>query len=124
MIIGNHDTAKTPLLIAEIGNNHEGSFDVARELVERAAECGVGAVKFQAYRPDYYVSRNDGSRYARLKSFELTIDQFNRLGELAHSLGLLYVMTPFDVEIASKLAPTVDALKIASGDKSAVLISR
>ena len=116
MIIGHHDTAKAPLLIAEIGNNHEGSFDVACELIERAADCGVGAVKFQAFRSDYYVSRNDTARYARLKSFELTIDQFNRLGELARSLDLLYIMTPFDVEIAGELAPTVDALKIASGD--------
>lgn len=116
MKIAEFDTNVQPLLIAEIGNNHEGSFAVACELVERAADCGVGAVKFQAFRSDYYVSRRDVVRHARLKSFEFTIDQFARLGELAKARGLLYIVTPFDVQVARDLAPIVDAYKIASGD--------
>ena len=35
----------SPFIIAEIGNNHEGNFATACELVERAAESGVSAVK-------------------------------------------------------------------------------
>ena len=43
-------------IIAEIGNNHEGCFDTANQLIEAAAEAGVDAVKFQTFDPKYYVS--------------------------------------------------------------------
>ncbi len=116
MRIASFDTTMAPLLVAEIGNNHEGSFSVACELVDKAAACGVHAVKFQVFRSDFYVSRSDAARHARLKSFELTLDQFCRLGELAKSRGLAYIITPFDLDVARELAPVVDAFKIASGD--------
>ncbi len=116
MKIGGFDTARHPLLIAEIGNNHEGSFALARQLVERAAECGVGAVKFQTFRTDQYVSRKDTARYRRLKSFELTLEQFRQLADIAHAAGLLFISTPFDMESARGLESIVDAYKIASGD--------
>lgn len=116
MKIAGFDTAKSPLLIAEIGNNHEGSFKVACELVKRAAESGADAVKFQAFRPDYYVSRSDEARHSRLTAFELHLDQFCALSELARESGLLYIVTPFDLEFARALVPVVDSFKIASGD--------
>ena len=116
MKIAGYDTQAFPLLIAEIGNNHEGSYEVACELVKRAAESGAGAVKFQAFRSDYYVSRSDLARHARLKSFELSLDQFIKLGELARKNGLLFIVTPFDLEIARSLGQVVDSFKIASGD--------
>lgn len=118
MKIGNFDTQQRPLLIAEIGNNHEGSLSVAKELVQQAAECGVSAVKFQTFRTEHYVSQDDAARFARLKSFELTIEQFAELSELARGLGLIFISTPFDLESARRLAPLVDAYKIASGDNN------
>lgn len=116
MKIAGFDTAKSPLLIAEIGNNHEGSYKVACELVKRAAESGADAVKFQAFRPDYYVSRSDEARHSRLTAFQLQLDQFCKLGELARESGLLFIVTPFDLEFSRALAPVVDSFKIASGD--------
>jgi len=50
MRIGNLDSDERVIVIAEIGNNHEGSFDVALEMVDRAAEAGVDAVKFQTFK--------------------------------------------------------------------------
>ena len=38
---------QTPFIIAEIGNNHNGNLELALELIKKAKECGVDAVKFQ-----------------------------------------------------------------------------
>ncbi|MEK8023124.1 MAG: N-acetylneuraminate synthase family protein [Candidatus Hydrogenedentota bacterium] len=116
MKIGTRDLAERILIVAEIGNNHEGSFPDAEALVRKAALCGVDAVKFQTFQTDLFVSRKDAARHERLKKFELTQDQFRDLGRLAKSLGLLFVSTPLDLPSALFLSAHVDAFKIASGD--------
>ena len=45
-----------PLVIAEIGINHGGSIDVARELIDSAAKTGADAVKFQWFRAEELVT--------------------------------------------------------------------
>jgi len=116
MRIGNVSLGERPLVIAEIGNNHEGSFDVAARLVRGAAECGVEAVKFQTFRTEHYIDRQDPARFARLKKFELRGEQFAELSKLARSLGMLFISTPLDLGSARLLEPLVDAFKVASGD--------
>lgn len=116
MIIGANDTSIEPLVVAEIGNNHEGSMDTARELVVQAARAGVRAVKFQTFRTESYVSRSDAARFQRLKSFELSYEQFGELAALTRQHGMAFISTPFDLESAHRLEPLVDAYKIASGD--------
>lgn len=106
------------LIVAEIGNNHEGNFHVAEQLVRKAAECNVGAVKFQTFKTRYFVSPADKARYERLSSFELSHGQFRKLRELAKSLGLLFISTPLDLESAAQLEGLVDSYKIASGDNN------
>ena len=118
MKIGSFDTDKKVLVVAEIGNNHEGNFAVAQDLVRKAAEAGADAVKFQTFRTEHYVARSDPARFARLKSFELSYPQFQSLGDLAHRLGLLFLSTPFDLRSAEFLEGIVDGLKIASGDNN------
>lgn len=116
MMIGSHNTDNGVLIVAEIGNNHEGDIAVARNLVEQAAACGAGAVKVQAFHTERFVRRSDAARFKRMKSFELTPDQFADLAELARSKGLLFIATPLDLESARMLNDLVDAYKIASGD--------
>ena len=70
MVIKNLDTNKKVLIIAEIGNNHEGSYALAEEMIGLAAEAGVDAVKFQTFQTEYYVSADDVERYKKLNSFE------------------------------------------------------
>ena len=106
------------LVVAEIGNNHEGDFGLARELVRAAAECGVDAVKFQTFKTRYFVSQRDQARYERLCSFELSFERFEELQSLARSLGLLFVSTPMDLESAKFLENLVDFYKIASADNT------
>jgi N,N'-diacetyllegionaminate synthase len=104
------------LIVAEIGNNHEGDPSVALDLVHRAAECGVDAVKFQTFRTEQFVRPADAARFARLKRFELSPDDFVRLADAARRDGLLFISTPLDLDSARMLEPLVDAFKIASGD--------
>jgi len=118
MKIGNFDLDKEILVIAEVGNNHEGDFGIAQEMIKGAAQCGVDAVKFQTFNTEYYVSKSDIKRYERLKSFELSKSQFEKLSELTHSLGMLFISTPLDLESSIFLESLVDCYKIASGDNN------
>lgn len=118
MRIGAVNLDKKTLIVAEIGNNHEGNFEVAQELVCRAAEAGVDAVKFQTFRTEQFVSRRDETHFRRLKSFELMFGQFEKLSLLARSLGMIFLSTPLDLGSADFLEGIVDAYKIASGDNN------
>ena len=50
-------------IVAEIGNNHEGNFSVAKKMILSAKRCGADAVKFQTFIPGLYVSVNDKKRF-------------------------------------------------------------
>lgn len=116
MRIGDRELTGAPLLVAEIGNNHEGDPGVARELVEAAAAAGADAVKTQVFRTEGIVRRRDAARFAQLERFRLSDAVHEELAELARARGLLFIATPLDLDSAAFLAPQVDALKIASGD--------
>ena len=118
MIIGDFDTDRSVLVVAEIGNNHEGSYALAEEMIGRAAEAGADAVKFQTFRTEHYVSPRDDARFARLKTFELTEDEFSKLAAVAREAGLVFLSTPFDLASARFLNSLVPAFKIASGDNT------
>lgn len=118
MKIGEFDLDDRVLIVAEIGNNHEGSFEVANEMVLKAAECGVDAIKFQTFKTEHYVSKSNAGRFNRLKSFELSYSQFEELSRLTRALGLLFISTPFDLASAAFLEAIVDAYKISSGDNN------
>jgi sialic acid synthase SpsE len=116
MRIGPIDLDRRVLVVAEVGNNHEGRLDVAVRLVHAAADCGVDAVKFQTFRVRSFANPADRPRYERLRTFELSDDAFRRLQDEARSRGLLFLSTPLDMESVALLTPLVDAFKIASGD--------
>lgn len=118
MRIGKFDTDEQVLVVAEIGNNHEGSYGLAEELIRRAAEAGAHAVKFQTFKTELFISMKEETRFRQLKSFELTYQEFEKLRELALALGLLFISTPFDLESAAFLKDLVSAYKIASGDNT------
>jgi len=104
------------LIVAEVGNNHEGSAEVAARLVREAAKAGVDAVKFQTFRTEEFVSPRQAERFARMKRFELTQEEFSGLADLARSCGLIFMSTPLDHSSARFLGGIVDIMKLASGD--------
>jgi sialic acid synthase SpsE len=116
MRIASHDLSERILIVAEIGNNHEGNFEVACRMVEAAADAGVDAVKFQTFQTRLFTSKADPARFERLSKFELTQDQFRTLEQLARKRGLIFLSTPLDLVSARFLEPLVDVFKIASGD--------
>ena len=118
MKIESIDMRDRVVIVAEIGNNHEGRMDVAERLVHEAAAAGADAVKFQTFRTEHYVSRADATRFSRMKSFELSPADFARLAQLAREFNLLFISTPFDLQSVGVLEPLVDAYKIASGDNT------
>lgn len=112
------DLDREVLIVAEIGNNHEGSVKAAEEMIWRAAEAGAQAVKFQTFKTEAFVSRSDGVRFQRLKAFELSEDDFAALADCARQAKLLFLSTPLDLRSAAFLDGQVDAFKIASGDNN------
>jgi sialic acid synthase SpsE len=104
------------LVVAEIGNNHEGDPAAARALVHAAADAGCDAVKLQVMRADAFVRPSDTARLAQMRRFELSGAVVAELCGLGRALGLLVVATPLDDPSLALLDGRVDALKIASGD--------
>ncbi len=116
MTIGALDTDRRVVVVAEIGNNHEGDLGVARELVRAAAGSGADAVKLQMFAARRFVRPSETARLRQLARFELPPAAFAELHDLARELGLGFLCTPLDLESAEFLAPLVDAFKIASAD--------
>lgn len=122
MRIAGVDLDERALVIAEIGNNHEGDLETARELVRRASEAGAGAVKFQTIVPGLLVRPSEEARLAQLSRFALSREAFRELAELAHACGMLFLSTPFDLDSAAFVGEIADAVKVASGDNDFVAL--
>ena len=118
MKIGNFATDNKVLIVAEIGNNHEGNLSLAEEMIGLAADAGVDAVKFQTFLTEHYVSNENRARFEMLKSFELTFKEFEHLKEASDKAGVIFISTPFDIASAEALNTIVPAFKISSGDNT------
>lgn len=116
MKIGSFDTAEKVLVIAEVGNNHEGSYARAEEMIGRAVEAGADVVKFQSFVPERWVTADQTARIEMLRRFQFSRAQFEQLAETTRKAGALFMSTPFDLDTAAWLAPLVPAIKIASAD--------
>lgn len=109
---------KKPMIIAEIGNNHEGSLSVAKKLIKEASRAGVDAVKFQTFKAEDFVNDKELSRFSQLKKFELSKKKFIELSKFAKKKKLIFISTPFDIKSAIFLNKIVDWFKISSGDNN------
>ena len=118
MKIEHLDTTRSVLVIAEIGNNHEGNFAVAQEMIGRAAEAGADAVKFQTIIPDLLVCAEDKNRLNRLRRFQFSYEQYEGLSRQAKEAGVIFFSTPFDLQSARFLNNIQSVFKIASGDNN------
>lgn len=118
MKINTINTDDHVLIIAEIGNNHEGDFTLAQELIGRAAEAGADAVKFQTIVPEKLVSSPYTQRIEQLRRYQFTPSQFAALAQQAEAVGVLFFSTPFDLESARFLNTIQSVFKIASGDNT------
>ena len=123
------DDSSYPYVIAEIGNNHQGSFDKAIKLIDQAIWAGADAVKFQKrnnkklFVPDFYNSPyiNDNSfssTYGAHREFvELDIHELEKLNNYCVSKGITFFATPFDFQSLEDLEKiNLPFYKVASAD--------
>ena len=107
-----------PLVIAEIGNNHEGKISVAKKLIDLAKKSGADAVKFQTFKTESFIHSSEKKRFNILKKFELSYREFKQLAIYSKKKKLKFISTPFDFESAKFLNSYVDYFKISSGDNN------
>ena len=116
MIINSHNTSNKVFIIAEIGNNHEGDFNTALDMISAAADTGANAVKFQTIVPELFINKENRTRFNKLKSFQLSYKQFEKLSIFATKKNILFCSTPFDIASAKFLNNIQSFFKISSGD--------
>jgi N,N'-diacetyllegionaminate synthase len=118
------------LVIAEAGVNHNGELQLARRLVERAAEAGADLVKFQTFAADRLVTRDARkadyqqqttdaleSQHAMIRRLELSVDAHRMLIEHCRQHDIGFFSSGFDEPSIDLLAQFgLDCLKIPSGE--------
>lgn len=117
-----------PLIIAEVGVNHEGSMDTAKRLIDEALEGGAHAVKFQTYKAGTLASKDspaywDTQKEPTKSQYELFLrhdkfwkNEFEALKRHCDDAGIEFLSTPFDLESARFLNDLMDVVKISSSD--------
>ena len=119
------------IIIAEAGVNHNGDFELAKKLIDVAANANADYVKFQTFKADKIVSKlakkadyqiknindNDDSQYAMLKKLEMPYEWHYRLLEYANSKSIKFLSTGFDIESIDFLDTLgIEIYKIPSGE--------
>lgn len=118
---------KKVFVIAEIGNNHNGSFELALEMIDAAHAAGANCVKFQMrnmsslYRKKTLARQGEnlGTEYVLdlLERFNLSHSEHKKIAKYCEDKGILYMCTPWDSESVFALeAMGVKAYKVASAD--------
>lgn len=109
-----------PLLIAEIGGNHEGNFDYAMKLVDLAISTNVDFIKFQLYSGNTLVSKIESpTRNSHFKKFELSKEQHIAIAEKITKAGIGYMASVWDEEMMLWIDKYMPIYKIGSGDLTA-----
>lgn len=119
------------IIIAEAGVNHNGSLELAKKLVDVAAQAAADYVKFQTFKADKLVSKTaqkaeyqranfkgvDDSQYSMLKRLELSDDDHRQLLEYAQQRNIKFFSTAFDEDGLDFLESLkIDLYKIPSGE--------
>jgi N-acetylneuraminate synthase/sialic acid synthase len=116
-------------VIAEIGHNHQGKLETAKEMFKTAKECGADAVKLQkrdnrslytkaAYDKPYENENSYGATYGEHREYlEFGWSEYRELVDYARQIGITLFATAFDFPSVDFLAKLdMPAFKVASGD--------
>ena len=122
------DNNPFPIIIAEAGVNHEGSMELARRLIDEAAEGGAQAIKFQTYKAEKLASKDSPyywdikkestrSQYELFKKYDkFWKKEYEELKKHCDTAGIEFLSTPFDLESLHFLSDLMDVVKISSSD--------
>jgi len=117
-------------IIAEAGVNHNGDIELAKQLIDVAAQSGADAVKFQTFTADALLSHNAPkaeyqqqttdtaeTQYAMIKKLELDRSSHQLLLEHCRRKGIMFLSSPFDLESITTLDELgIEIFKIPSGE--------
>ena len=109
---------KYPVLVAEIGLNHEGKISKAKKLIDLANKAGVDAVKFQSYTLEKYCSTSEKKRYQMLKKFNFTKNQFLKIFKYCKKKKIKCFSTAVTEDYVDFLSKETEVIKVASGDST------
>ena len=115
------------LVVAEVGQAHDGSLGMAHSFVDAIASTGADAIKFQTHIAEAESTRDepfridftyeDDSRFDYWRRTEFTREQWARLAQHARARGLIFLSSPFSLEAADLLrAIGMPAWKVGSGE--------
>lgn len=120
------------IIIAEAGVNHNGSIELAKQLINAAADAGVDYVKFQTFKTENLVSfiakkadyqinnmkdAASDSQFEMLKKLELSIEQHHELIAYCKQKNIRFLSTAFDLDSVDLLNSLgLDLFKIPSGE--------
>ena len=109
-----------PLLVAEIGLNHNNDLEIGKRTIAAAKKAGVDAVKFQSYITEEFIDpRSSDAKFLFdiFKQYELSENFHRKFQKAAEEEGLIFFSTPLCVSSVDLLVNLkVPVLKIASGD--------
>lgn len=118
-------------IIAEAGVNHNGDIEIAKCLIDKAAEAGVDAVKFQTFnteklvakdapKADYQVkntANNEENQYDMIKKLELSYEDHIELMNYCNNKNIMFLSSAFDLESIDLLNDIgIELFKIPSGE--------
>ena len=121
---------KKVFIIAEAGDNHNGDYDTALKLVDKAVEAGADCVKFQTFVTERVISKlaekadyqkestgTGESQYEMVKKLELSFEQFRQIKKYCEQKKIMFLSTPFDLESIDFLQEIdIPFWKIPSGE--------
>ena len=119
------------LIIAEAGVNHNGSLDLAKQLVDKAVDAGADYIKFQTFKAEKLVTKSarqaeyqqhnmgsqENSQFQMLKKLELTPEDHQMLIDYCNKVGIKFFSTAFDFDSMDYLhSINLGLWKIPSGE--------
>ncbi len=121
---------KRVFIIAEAGDNHNGSYENALKLVDKAVEAGADCVKFQTFITENVISKfaekaeyqkentnAEETQFEMVKKLELSFDEFRKIKEYCDEKKILFLSTPFDLDSIDFLQSIdIPFWKIPSGE--------
>ncbi|MCI9174001.1 MAG: N-acetylneuraminate synthase [Lachnospiraceae bacterium] len=121
---------KKVFIIAEAGDNHNGDYNLALQLVDKAVEAGADCVKFQTFVTENVISKfaqkaeyqkentgSEESQFDMVKKLELSFEQFRSIQQYCKEKGIMFLSTPFDLESIDFLEEIgIPFWKIPSGE--------
>ena len=115
-------------LIADVGVNHENNLGIAKDMIQKAAEAGADAIKFQSYKAERLASKQSPaywdqnkepaeSQYQLFKKHDsFGAEEYRHLAEVAKQCGITFMTTVFDLIFLEELKELLPVYKIASAD--------